>query len=100
MLGDPNVIVVEVLLVRLTVPEGTVGLKGTEVVLGVSVAPLLDEPYVKERLMVPVTAGVTLVEVRVTVAVYVLPLVIPELLTTEKYKVVGVVNAPLTPSQP
>jgi hypothetical protein len=75
-------------------------LKITEVELEVSEPPpVLDEPYVYDTLIVPVMpAG--LVEFRVTVAVYVEPFCIPELLTTERDKVVGVVNVPLTPSQP
>jgi hypothetical protein len=58
---------------------------------------VLDEPNVKETLMVPVVAG--LLEVRVTVAVYVTPASIPEVLTTARDRVVCVVNPPEMPSQ-
>jgi hypothetical protein len=68
-------------------------LKGTEVKLGVSVPPLLDEPNAKETVMVAVTLEFA-VEVRVTVSVYVWPGCIPVDVATRKYNVVGVVNAP------
>jgi hypothetical protein len=68
-------------------------LKITELVLAVSEPPpVLDEPYVYETLMVPLV----LPEFRVTVAVYVAPSTIPELLTTARDRVVGVVNVPVT----
>jgi hypothetical protein len=72
-------------------------LKVTEVRLGVSVPPVLDEPNVKETLMVPVVAG--LLEVRVTVAVYVTPASIPAVWPTARDTVVGVVDPPVTFSQ-
>jgi len=96
-----KVTVLAVLLVRVIraeVLDPDAALKATEVWLGVSVPPVLDEPYVYETLMVPVIpAG--LVEFRVTVAVYVMPAAIPELLTTARDRVVGVVNDPVMPSQ-
>jgi hypothetical protein len=49
--------------------------------------------------MVPVVDGIRFVEVRVTVAVYVVPVCIPVEVKTEKYKAVCVVNVPLTVSQ-
>jgi hypothetical protein len=83
---------------RVEVLDPDAALKDTEVWLGVSVPPVLDEPYVYETLIVPVMLE-SAVEVRVTVAVYVTPGAIPELLTTARDRVVGVVNAPVTPSQ-
>jgi hypothetical protein len=70
-------------------------LKPTELELGVSVPPPLDELYKYVTVMVAVVAP----EVRVTVSVYVWPLCIPAVRATEKYKIVGVVNTPVTLSQ-
>src|ERR1017187_9113470 len=102
MLGAGNVTALPVLLVRVIWAEVLApgaALKITEVVLGVSVPPLLDVPYVYDTLTVPVVDGVRFVEVRVTVALYVRPFCIPCVRATEKYKVVGVVNVPVTLSQ-
>ena len=72
-------------------------LKVKEVWLGVSVPPVLDELNVNETLMVPVVAG--LLEVRVTVAVYVTPDTIPAVWPTARDTVAGVVDPPVTFSQ-
>ena len=73
--GMLNEIAPAVLLVRVTRPDGFARLKDTAVVFAVSVPPPVVEPYEYETLMVPVVAG--LLEVRVTVAVYVTPDTIP-----------------------
>jgi hypothetical protein len=86
-----------VIAVEVVAPDNA--LKVTELTLGVSVPPLLDVPFVKETEMVPVMAEFA-VEVRVTVAVYVWPSCNPAVSKTERFRTVGVVDVPLTLSQP
>lgn len=76
------------------VVDPAAALRDTLLGVGVIVPVPLGGPFVSETLMVPVMPATGNVEVRVTMARYVTPLTISEVLATERYRVVPVINAP------